>query len=78
MGRLDALIFTGGIGENPASARTAICRDLQFLGLSLDEDSSQRGETFIQARDATVKVAVIATIEELMIARDVFRIALST
>lgn len=77
MGGLDALVFTGGIGENSARARAAICRNLHFLGLSVDEEKNQRNATFIQSENAMVKVAVINTNEELMIARDVMRVALA-
>lgn len=77
MGGLDALIFTGGIGENSARARAAVCHNLHFLGLSIDEGKNLRNATFIQAENAVVKVAVINTNEELMIAQDVMRIALS-
>ncbi|MBL0784047.1 acetate/propionate family kinase [Klebsiella michiganensis] len=76
MGGLDALIFTGGIGENSARARSSICHNLNFLGLSVDEEKNQHNATFIQAENAMVKVAVINTNEELMIARDVMRLAL--
>lgn len=76
MGGIDALIFTGGIGENSARARSAICHNLNFLGLSVDEEKNQHNATFIQAEHALVKVAVINTNEELMIARDVMRLAL--
>jgi len=74
--RLDGLIFTGGIGENSARARSAICHNLNFLGLSVDEEKNQHNATLIQAENAMVKVAVIKTNEELMIARDVMRLAL--
>ena len=77
MGGLDALIFTGGIGENSARARATICRNLHFLGLALDDEKNQRSATFIQADNALVKVAVINTNEELMIAQDVMRLAIS-
>ncbi|POT59560.1 acetate kinase [Citrobacter amalonaticus] len=77
MGGLDALVFTGGIGENSARARAAICHNLHFLGLAVDEEKNQRNANFIQAENAMVKVAVINTNEELMIARDVMRIALA-
>ncbi|WP_058911301.1 acetate/propionate family kinase [Entomohabitans teleogrylli] len=76
LGGLDALIFTGGIGENSRSARQAICRNMQFLGLELDEEKNQRNASFIQRDTSLVKVAVVNTNEELMIARDVLRIAL--
>ncbi len=77
MGGLDALVFTGGIGENSARARAAICRNLNFLGLAVDEEKNQRNATFIQTENAMVKVAVINTNEELMIAQDVMRLAIS-
>ncbi|WP_336219174.1 acetate/propionate family kinase [Citrobacter amalonaticus] len=77
MGGLDALVFTGGIGENAARARAAICQNLHFLGLSIDDEKNQRNATFIQTENAMVKVAVINTNEELMIAQDVMRIALA-
>ncbi|MDI4745910.1 hypothetical protein MJL33_29985, partial [Salmonella enterica subsp. enterica serovar Kentucky] len=41
MGGLDALVFTGGIGENSARARSAVCHNLQFLGLAVDEEKNQ-------------------------------------
>lgn len=77
MGGLDALIFTGGIGENGADIRRAICHNLHFLGLSVDDEKNQCNAAFIQAENALVKVAVINTNEELMIAKDVMRIALA-
>ncbi|EHE2559217.1 acetate/propionate family kinase [Escherichia coli] len=76
MGGLDALVFTGGIGENSTRARQAICHNLHFLGLVVDEEKNRRNATFIQADNSIVKVAVINTNEELMIAEDVMRIAL--
>lgn len=66
----------GGIGENSARARSAVCHNLQFLGLAVDEEKNQRNATFIQTENALVKVAVINTNEELMIAQDVMRVAL--
>nr|AAB09552.1 acetate kinase [Salmonella enterica subsp. enterica serovar Typhimurium] len=75
MGGLDALVFTGGIGENSARARSA-CAIISIFGLSVDEEKNQRNATFIQTENALVKVAVINTNEELMIAQDVMRIAL--
>ncbi|CAH6636708.1 acetate/propionate family kinase [Pseudocitrobacter vendiensis] len=77
MGGLDALIFTGGIGENSARIRQAICHNLHFLGLSIDDEKNQRNAAFIQAENALVKVAIINTNEELMIAKDVMRIAIA-
>lgn len=73
MGGLDALIFTGGIGENSRTARAAICRQLDYLGIVLDETRNNANDTFIQQPSASVSIAVINTNEELMIARDVMR-----
>ena len=76
LGGLDALIFTGGIGENAASIRTAICENLGFLGLHLDEEKNQSGDSTkaIHQENAPVKLLVIPTNEELMIARDTLRL----
>ncbi len=74
MGGLDALIFTGGIGENSRTARAAICHALDYLGISLDAGKNDANETFIQQSAAPVSIAVINTNEELMIARDVMRV----
>ena len=74
MGGLDALIFTGGIGENSRTARAAICHALEYLGIALDETKNNANETFIQQDSGPVKIAVINTNEELMIARDVMRV----
>lgn len=72
LGGLDALIFTAGIGENASSIRTTICENLDFLGIYLDEDKNQSGEVekSIHREGAPVKLLVIPTNEELMIARD--------
>ena len=73
MGGLDAVVFTGGIGENSPSTRAEICRGLEFTGLKLDEDKNGklRGKEMLISKDSTpVKVLVIPTNEELVIARD--------
>ena len=72
MGGLDAVVFTGGIGENGAHNRAGICKGLEFMGVKLDPERNQvrGGEHLISADDSAVKVFVIATNEELMIARD--------
>lgn len=74
LGGLDALIFTGGIGENSAVARAQICRNLAHIGIELDEQLNNANETFIQKASSRVKIVVINTNEELMIARDVMRV----
>lgn len=72
MGGVDAVIFTAGLGENSASNRKSICEGLEFMGLQLDEAKNNvRGkETFVNTDNSRVKVLVIPTNEELMIARD--------
>ena len=72
MGGVDIITFTAGVGENGPDMRESICEDLGFLGVHVDHEKNQvRGkETDISAADSTVKVYVIPTNEELMIARD--------
>jgi acetate kinase len=73
MGGLDVLIFTGGIGENSDLTRAGICEGLEFLGIEIDSHINQglRGEERIISKEsAKVKVMVVPTNEELMIAID--------
>ncbi len=73
MNGLDAVIFTGGIGENDAATRINSCEDLEFLGIKIDKDinSKTRGTlTKISTADSKVDVWVLPTNEELLIARD--------
>ena len=72
MGGVDAIIFTAGVGENSASQRMAIASGLEYMGVKMDEDANNvRGkETVISAADSKVKVLLIPTNEELMIAMD--------
>jgi acetate kinase len=73
---LDALVFTAGIGENRAGIRAAICANLDQLGIRLDAEknaAAQAGETVISADDSPVKVMIIPTNEELVVAREVKR-----
>jgi len=72
MNGVDAIIFTAGVGENSASTRAAICEYLGYLGCSVDaEQNSKRGEDLvISTADSKVKLLVIPTNEELMIAMD--------
>ena len=72
LGGLDCLVFTAGVGENSASMRASICEGLECLGVKLDaEKNKTRGEeAVISADDSKVKVWVIPTNEELMIAQD--------
>lgn len=78
LGRVDAITFTGGIGENGAHDRSAICKGLEIMGVKLNEETnSQRKpkEKKISAEDSAIAVWVIPTNEELMIARDTMRLS---
>ncbi len=71
MGGMDAIVFTGGIGENQIHIREGICKNLEFMGVKLDIDRNNiRGEEKeLSTHDSKVKVYLIPTNEELMIAR---------
>jgi acetate kinase len=71
LGGLDTLVFAGGIGENAPAIRQRICQGLGFLGISLDRKRNAGNSAVISARAATVKVRVLETDEELMIAKAV-------
>lgn len=72
MNGVDAIAFTGGIGENDCDTRKKICEYLGFLGITIDDEKNKvRGtETYISTSDSKVKVMVIPTNEELAIARE--------
>ncbi len=73
MGGLDCLVFTGGIGENDDNMRRLVCEDMGFLGVSIDpEKNKQRTSDIldISGPDSRVRVLIVCTNEELMIARD--------
>jgi len=77
MNGLDAIVFTGGIGENSPKARAEICKNFGYLGLELDDSKNKQlhGKEAIITRDSSkVKVIVIPTNEELKIAEDTERI----
>ncbi len=78
MGGADAVVFSGGIGENAAPVRTRICDGLDVLGLQLDADRNVAtvggAEGDISADEARLHAYVIPTNEELLIARDTFRV----
>jgi acetate kinase len=78
LGGLDTLVFAGGIGENAPAVRKRICEDLGFLGIELDETSNLSAvmvaSQVISKNTSRVKVRVIRTDEELMIARSTARI----
>ncbi len=75
IGGLDALIFTGGIGENAAPIRARALQALTWLGLVLDEDANQRHELLITTEDSRRSAHVVPTAEELVIARAAFALA---
>ena len=72
MGGVDVIVFTAGVGENQLSMRSEVCKNMEFLGVKFDEERNKvRGEeAIISADDSRVKVVVIPTDEELMIATD--------
>jgi acetate kinase len=71
LGGADAIVFTGGIGENSADLRTAVCRDLAELGIMLDSAANQQahGEVSIHAPQSRVQIWVMPTNEEIVVAR---------
>jgi len=76
MGGLDALVFTGGIGENSDLVRKDVCANMEFLGIKINDEmnSNVKGETDISSADSKVKVLRIPTNEELVIALDTEKI----
>ena len=71
LGGADAIVFTGGIGENSRRVRGGVCRDMEWAGLRLDPERNEkaRGETRISSDDSRVQVWVVPTNEELVVAR---------
>lgn len=76
MDGVDAIVFTAGIGENHAPTRSAACEKLSFLGVKIDskKNNSAAKEKTITTDDSKVKVLVVPTNEELMIARETYRL----
>lgn len=74
LGGLDTVVFSGGIGENAPEIRAGICAGLSFLGLELEPASNARNAALISTERSRVRVRVLATDEELMIARSVVRL----
>ncbi|MBP3580358.1 MAG: acetate kinase [Clostridia bacterium] len=79
MGGIDAVVFTGGIGENNPQYRTRVAENLKFMGVEIDEAVNEKAkrtsdENDISAAGAKVKMLVIPTNEELMIARDTYNL----
>ena len=74
LGGLDAIVFTGGIGENDKETRAEVCEACAWLGVALDSDANQKAEQKISAAQSRVAVFVIKTNEELEIAKSAWRI----
>jgi acetate kinase len=76
MGGLEAIAFTGGIGENSPSTRAAVCEGLEFLGVKLDAERNQSGsgDRLLSADESKVKVLTLATNEEVVVARRAYRV----
>ena len=74
LGGLETLVFSGGIGENSSVVRLRICEGLGFLGIQLDEIRNAASEPVISTDAGRVKVRVIHTDEDMVIARAVFRV----
>ncbi|MDG3085109.1 acetate kinase [Vibrio hannami] len=73
MGGLDALIFTGGIGENSRTVRSKVTAGLSRLGIEMDDERNKANDTLIHSDTSKVSVLVLNTNEELMIAREVYQ-----
>ena len=77
MGGVDLIVFTGGVGENSSELRETVCSGLEFMGVKFDREANRgvRGvDKILSAPDSKVKVAVIATNEELVIATDTYNL----
>ena len=77
MGGVDMIIFTGGVGENSCEMRETVCTGLEFMGVKFDPAANKgaRGvNKILSAPDSKVKVATIATNEELVIATDTYNL----
>lgn len=74
---MDALIFSGGAGENGIYLRKEICSGLEFLGIELDDDLNKnlKGEGIISKKGSKAKIVVVRTDEEIVIARDAYNLA---
>ncbi len=75
---VDLVIFTGGIGENDQPVRQAVCRDMDYLGIRIDEElnmATKSKDVILSTDDAATKVMVITTDEELVIAMDTMRLS---
>jgi len=71
LGGVDAIVFTGGIGENSVSLREQVCSNLEWAGIRLDVERNQSAsdESQIQAEDSSVQIWVVPTNEEIVVGR---------
>lgn len=76
LGGLDALIFTGGVGEHSAEIRADACRDLKFLGIHLDADANRQchPDADIASTDSAARILVLTAREDLTLLREVNRL----
>ena len=77
MGGADLIVFTGGVGENSCEMRESVCSGLEFMGVKFDKNANAgaRGvDKILSAADSKVKIAVVATNEELVIATDTYNL----
>ena len=74
LGGLDALVFTGGIGENAAEIRARVCTHAEWVGITLDEEANSRNGPLISGSNSAVSVWVVPTDENLMVARHTRRL----
>jgi acetate kinase len=74
LGGLDVLVFTGGIGEHAPAVRKGICKDLEFLGIRLDDSRNEANAPIISTAESRVNVRVIQTDEDRMIVRHVISV----
>jgi acetate kinase len=74
LGGLDALVFTGGVGENAAAIRARVCTDAAWLGLQLDENANRSVAARISTAASPVAAWIVPTDEELTIARHTQRL----
>ena len=76
LGGLDALVFTGGVGEHSASLRSRVCEGLAFLGLSLDaqRNAAAQPDADVAKEGSPARILVVRAREELVIARETKRL----
>jgi acetate kinase len=71
---LDALVFTGGVGERSAAVRGGICDRLGFLGVELDRPANERAEPDVEIQAAGVRIVVLRAREDVVAARETRRV----